>query len=157
MRSFARAICGGVILAATVTTASADDAKEAAIQQDKKLLAGTWRAIALVINGNQAAEEDARKLVVVKDADGAWTVFADGNQISKGATEIDPAAKPKTVNFTPTEGGGVGNLHLGIYEVGEKTRRLCFAPPGKERPTEFNSMPGSEHILITFEREETKQ
>jgi uncharacterized protein (TIGR03067 family) len=64
--------------------------------------------------------------------------------------------KPKTIDFTATEGEGKGNQYLGIYELSEKTRKMCFAPPGKERPTEFSSMPGSEHILVTFEREKNK-
>ena len=31
-----------------------------------------------------------------------------------------------------------------------------FAPAGKDRPTEFSSLAGSEHILVTFEREKAK-
>jgi len=54
------------------------------------------------------------------------------------------------------EGDGKGDHYLGIYELGEKTRKMCFAPPGKERPTEFTSMPDNEHILVTFEREKAK-
>ena len=60
--------------------------------------------------------------------------------------------KPKTIDFTPTEGGGKGDQYLGIYELGEKTRKLCFAPSGKDRPTEFSSTPENQHILVTFER-----
>ena len=44
------------------------------------------------------------------------------------------------------------SMQVGIYELGEKSRKLCFALPGKDRPTEFSSAPGSEHILVTFER-----
>jgi len=65
---------------------------------------------------------------------------------------FDPTKSPKTIDFTIKEGDGKGNLHLGIYELGENTRNLCFAPPGKERPTEFTSKPGSQHILVAFER-----
>jgi uncharacterized protein (TIGR03067 family) len=74
-------------------------------------------------------------------------------EISKGTSTFDPTKKPKTIDFTPTEGEGKGNLYLGIYELGENTRKLCFAPAGKERPTEFSSTPSNEHILVTFERE----
>jgi uncharacterized protein (TIGR03067 family) len=60
---------------------------------------------------------------------------------------------PKSLDFTPTEGDAKGQLFLGIYELGEKNRRMCFAPTGKERPSEFSSSRGSGHILLTFERE----
>jgi len=65
---------------------------------------------------------------------------------------FDPTQKPKTIDFTPTTGDAKDKLHLGIYQLGENARKLCFAPPGKERPTEFSSEPGSGHILVKFER-----
>jgi uncharacterized protein (TIGR03067 family) len=88
-------------------------------------------------------------------SDGTWSIHTD-DKVIKGTSTIDPTKKPKTIDFTPTEGDGKGELHLGIYELGEKTRKLCFAPPGKDRPTEFSSMAGSEQILVTFEREKAK-
>jgi uncharacterized protein (TIGR03067 family) len=93
---------------------------------------------------------------VVNGSDGTWTLRSDDKEMNKGTSTIDPRKKPKTIDFTITEGEGKGNEHLGIYELGEKTRKLCFASPGKERPTEFSSAPGSGQILVTFEREKAK-
>ena len=146
----------GALLAAIGATVSADDAKDEAIKKDRKQIEGTWRIVALVVNGNKAMEEDAKKLTVVNCSDGTWSIRSEGNEVTKGTSTIDPTKKPKTLDFTPTEGEGKGNLHLGVYELGEKTRKMCFAPPGKERPTEFSSAAGSEHILVTFEREKAK-
>lgn len=106
------------------------------------------------MNGNKAGEEDARKLSVVNGSDGTWRLFSEGKEISKGTSTIDPTKKPKPLDFTTTE--GEGKQYLGIYELGEKTRKMCFVPPGKERPTEFTTTAGSEHILVTFEREKAK-
>ena len=146
----------GVFLTAITTIAYADDAKDEAIKKDQKLIEGTWRIVALEVNGNKAGEEDARKLSVVNGSDGTWRLLSEGKEISKGTSTIDPTKKPKTLDFTATEGEGKGNQYLGIYELGEKTRKMCFAPPGKDRPTEFTSTPGSEFILVTFEREKAK-
>jgi uncharacterized protein (TIGR03067 family) len=133
--------------------ARADDAKDEAIKKDRKLIEGTWRIVALEINGNKSSDEDAKKLTVVNGPDGTWTILSEGKEVAQGTNSFDPTRQPKTIGFTITEGGGKGNVHLGIYELGEKSRKLCFAPPGKDRPTEFTSTPGSEHILVTFERE----
>ena len=38
--------------------ASADDANEEAIKKDRERIQGLWRVVALVIDGNEAAEED---------------------------------------------------------------------------------------------------
>ena len=143
-------------LIAVVAFATAEDAKDEAIKKDRKLIEGTWRVVALEVDGNKASNEDAKKITVVNGPDGTWTLFSDGKEIGKGTNSFDPTKKPKTIDFTQTEGEGKGNLYLGIYELSENTRKLCFAPPGKDRPTEFISMPGSEHILVTFEREKSK-
>ncbi len=154
-RSFSALLFAGAMLTAA-TMATADDAKDEAVKKDRKRIEGTWRVVALEVNGNKATAVDAKKLTVVNAADGTWSLRSEGNEISKGTSTIDPTKTPKTLDFTPTEGEGKGNQYLGIYELGEKTRKMCFAPPGKERPTGFTSTPGSEHVLVTFEREPAK-
>jgi uncharacterized protein (TIGR03067 family) len=138
------------------TIASFADDKAEAVKKEQKQLEGTWKVVSVEVNGNKATEEDARKLTVVNGPDGIWCLRSDGIEISKGTNVLDPAKSPKTIDFTPTNGEGAGSLYVGIYELGEKTRKLCFAPPGKERPTEFKSTPDSEHILVLFEREKAK-
>ncbi len=142
----------GALLSAMVTTAAADDAKDEAIKKDRKKIEGTWRIVELVVDGNKAEQEDARKLTVVNGPDGTWSLRSEDKEISKGTSTFDSTQKPKTIDFTATDGGGKGNQYLGIYELGEEARKLCFAPPGKDRPTEFASAPGSEHVLVKFER-----
>ncbi len=146
----------GALFTAIAAIASAGEAKDEAIKKDRKQIEGTWRIVTLEVNGNKAMEEDAKKLTVVNGADGTWSLLSEDKEISKGTSTIDPMKKPKPIDFTATEGEGKGNQYLGIYELSGKSRKMCFAPPGKERPTEFSSMPGSEHILVTFEREKNK-
>lgn len=142
----------GFLIAASAAMASAADAKGAAIQKDRTQIEGTWRVVTLVVNGNRAMDEDARKLTVVNGSDGTWSLWSEGKEISKGASSFDPMKTPKTLDFTPTEGAGKGDPLLGIYELGGDTRKMCFAPLGKGRPSDFVSVPGSEHICLTFER-----
>jgi uncharacterized protein (TIGR03067 family) len=146
----------GLLLAITVSFATADDAKDEAIKKDRKQIEGTWRVVSLEVDGNKVPDDDAKKITVVNGPDGTWSLFSDGKEVGKGTNSFDPTKKPKTIDFTQTEGEGKGNLYLGIYELEENARKLCFAPPGKDRPTEFISMPGSEHVLVKFEREKAK-
>jgi uncharacterized protein (TIGR03067 family) len=145
----------GALLAGIGAIVSADDAKDAAIKNDRKQIEGTWRIVAVVINGEKAPDEVVKNFTVVNGSDGTWTLRTDDKEI-KGTSTFDPTKKPKTIDFTPTDGEDKGKLHLGIYELGEKTRKMCFAPAGKDRPTDFSSLAGSEHILVTFEREKAK-
>lgn len=134
-------------------TAYGDEALEEAIRKDRQMIEGTWRVIALEVNGNVSNEADARKLVVTNGSDGTWSLAVDGKEIAHGTSEIDPTKTPKTLDFTITEGDAKGKEFLGIYELGEKTRRMCFAGEGMERPKEFASPAGSGQILLRFERE----
>ncbi len=136
--------------------ASADDAKEKVIQKDHRRIEGTWRITSLEINGKKSKDDDAEKLTVVNDGKGTWSVRSEGKAISRGTSTLDPTKKPKTIDFTPTEGGGKGDQFRGIYQLGKNTRKLCFAPAGKDRPTEFSSTPDNQHILVTFEREKAE-
>lgn len=146
-------LCGILI----TTIASADDVKDEAIKKDRKRIQGTWQVTSLAINGNKAKDEDAEKITVVNGADGTWTVVSEGKNISNGTSTFDSTSKPKKIDFTPTEGGGKGDLFLGIYKLGKDTRKLCFAPSGKDRPTEFVSTPDNQYILVTFKRVKAEQ
>lgn len=139
----------GVLLAGT---ASADDAKDEAIKQDRQQIQGTWRVVALTVNGNKSEDEDAKKITVVNGDDGTWSIRLEGKEISKGTSTFDPTQKPKTIDFTPTEGEGKGEQYFGIYQLRKNKRRLCFAPAGKDRPKKFSSTPENQQIVVTFER-----
>ena len=62
--------------------------------------------------------------------------------------------KPKTQDFSQTsEGENKGKTTLGIYEIDGDTLKTCSAEPGKDRPTEFSTNPGSGHFLRVFKKE----
>lgn len=140
-----------VIGSVTANFATADDAKEA-VNKDRQRIEGTWQVTALTINGNKAKAEDVKKLTVVNGSDGTWSVRSEGREISSGTSTVDPTKKPKTIDFTPTSGGGKGEKFLGIYKLGKNSRRLCFSPSGKARPTEFSSTTDNQHVLVVFKR-----
>ena len=146
----------GVIAAAISVFASAEDAKDEAIKKDRKQIEGTWKIVTLELDGNKSTGDDINKLTVVNGADGSWILNNDGAESSQGTSTIDPTKKPKTIDLTPTVGDDKGQQYLGIYELGENTRKLCFALAGKPRPTEFSSPPGSDRFLVTFERVKAK-
>ena len=124
---------------------------------DHKAMAGTWRVISLDANGSLNDSEDVRKITVIDEPNGDWSLVVDGNTIAKGTSAIDEATNPKTVDLTITEssdGNNVGRTYEGIYELGTDTRRVCLAMDGGERPTQFFSAAGSGHVLVTYEKVE---
>jgi len=146
----------GVLLAYCHRAITDDAGKDEAIKKERSKYEGTWRVDSLEVDGNKASDDDARKITVINRIDGTWVICIDGSETYRGTSEIDPTKKPKTIDFTPTEGDAAGMKHLGIYEIEENTRRLCFAKPGQERPTEFSAPAGSGHLLVTFKREKSQ-
>jgi uncharacterized protein (TIGR03067 family) len=140
-----------IAIAGLVAAAGAD--REAAIRQDRSIYRGTWRVVSLQVDGKMAAEQDAKKLSVINRDGGLWSLLSAGKEISAGTSEIDPTKAPKTIDFVPSTGSDKGKLYLGIYALLGDHRKLCFAGPGKPRPLEFTSKPGSGVILVAFERE----
>lgn len=156
-----RSLFGLLVFATIFTTFStisvADDAKDEAIKKDRKQIEGIWRVVSLTVDGNKSKADEATKLTVVNGPDGTWALLADGKELFKGVSSIDPTKKIKTIDFAITDAEGKSIQYLGIYQLGEKTRNLCFAPAAKGRPTEFASKSGSESIYATFDRETAKK
>ena len=140
-----------LLFVVTGLTAAADD-KDKAIKEDRKKYEGTWQVVSLEVNGNKSAEEDAKKITVINDADGKWAIEVEGKVIARGTSEIDPTKKPRTVDLMVTEGDGKGQTALGIYEFGEDSRKVCLAPAGKARPAEFSSTAANGHVLAVLKR-----
>jgi uncharacterized protein (TIGR03067 family) len=118
----------GILLLTGVT--SGGDAKK---DQDK--LQGKW-----------VAELDGKKVELKITKDQFAITFSDGDKekVFKGAVKIDPASKPKHIDFTIEEADKfVGETARGIYELEGDTLKWCSSAPGKaERPSEFPAMQG---------------
>ena len=113
---------------------------------------GTWQVVSLEIDGNKTDEQDAKKITVVNEADGKWRLEVDGKVIARGTSEIDPTKKPKAIDLTETEGDDKGKTALGIYEIGDDERKVCYAKAGMERPDDFSAPAGSGRILAVLKR-----
>lgn len=119
---------------------------------DRERYAGTWRVVSIEANG-EVSREDQRTILVENHPDGSWILTVDGHEVSRGTSTMDPLAVPKEIDLEITAGDGTGSILKGIYELGEKTRRLCFRGGNGWRPREFSGAAGSDSVLIVFERQ----
>jgi uncharacterized protein (TIGR03067 family) len=132
MRKAALALTAAGFLLVGLTHA-ADDDKELA------KLKGKWDITSV--------ERDGKAMDTFKDGardiDGAkYTMTSKAGAKFIGAFKIDPSKKPKVMDLMPEDGQYKGKTLLGIYELDGDTLKICFAEPGKDRPTEFSSKNG---------------
>jgi uncharacterized protein (TIGR03067 family) len=108
--------------------------------------------VSIEANG-EVSRENERTILVANHPDGTWTLTVDGREVSRGTSTMDPLAVPKEIDLEITAGDGMGSILKGIYEVGDRTRRLCFRGGNGWRPREFSGAAGSDSVLIVFERQ----
>jgi uncharacterized protein (TIGR03067 family) len=141
-----RALATGLVVLALVGAGTAQDAKKEMAQLD-----GEWAMVSGEIDG-QAMPEEMRKTATRVVKDGETTVTVGGQLFMKAKFAIDPAKKPKTIDYTMTGGPTQGKTQLGIYELDGDTVKFCFSGPGKDRPTDFTTKEGSGRTLSVWKR-----
>ena len=134
MQAMDQAFADAAALGVTVYCAAGDSGSGDGEQDGKAVPEETVKGARLVIKGD-------RHTVRV------------GGETMVGTHRLDPSKEPKAIDATDTEGPYKGKTIHGIYELTDDTYKVCFAAPGKDRPTEFASKPGSGHRLIVMRRQ----
>jgi uncharacterized protein (TIGR03067 family) len=140
-------VLAAVVLVSVNRSAAQDSAKKEMAQLD-----GEWSMVSGEANGMVMPKNmvSTGKRVA---KDGETTISMAGQLYFRAKFSIDPAKKPKTIDYVMTEGPTKGKTQLGIYELDGDTVKFCFAAPGRDRPTEFASKEGSQQTLSVWKRE----
>ena len=153
--TFAGSLLAAVMMVAGIARGLSQEAvvpEQESVARARALDAGTWKIVAIESDG-EAKPGDAREVIVVNQADGAWTMTVDGLEVNRGESRMDPLADPPEIDVEITSGDGKGKVLQGIYEVTETRRRLCFRGEQGWRPREFRTQPGDGAVLVTFEKQ----
>ena len=140
-----------VLLLAIAVTAAADAPADTG-KKDLEQMQGDWASDSYAADGMQLPDDDARAYFRTIKGD-AYTVARYKRVLGKGTIKLDAAKKPKAIDALPA---GSDKPLLGIYEFDGDKMKLCFAGPGKDRPTAFTSAAGSGHTLTVWVREKKK-
>ncbi len=135
---------------ALVALLGTDTGKEET-RKEMARLDGEWTMVSGEIDG-QLLPDELRKTAKRVARDGETTVTMGGRVFMKAQFTVDPTKKPKTIDYTFTEGPTKGKTQLGIYELDGDTVKFCFASPGKDRPTDFTTKEGSGRTLSVWKR-----
>src|SRR5207245_11013276 len=126
----------GLLLAACNRQAPAP----AAPKTDSDRFQGTWYLVMAMQDGKALPEEKVKQTTIVFKGDTfRFPGSAEYATSKSGTIKLDENKTPKEMDAISTE----KEVMLGIYAVEENGYKVCFAPVGKPRPTEFTSTPGS--------------
>ena len=121
---------------------------QAGDQQDLEKFQGTWKLASATRDGKALADKVKQITIVFKGDTFRFPELAEYATSKEGTIKLDATKTPKQMDATSTG----GEVMLGIYDLEGNRYKVCFAPVGKPRPSEFVSTPGSGYILQFWER-----
>lgn len=147
-------MCVRVLLALVPVLLLAAEGAHKPTKEELKKLQGKWLLVSGEKEGEKVAQEHVEKSYIVWKGQRATVHTPHQTQeIILAEVVIDPSKNPKLIDWVRSTGPWKGKKMEGIYEfLGKDEFRVCFAVPGKERPKEFSTKPGSGHILHQWKR-----
>ena len=139
-QSFILSVAAGLLVVSGVLGCQSKSEDKKTVADDMKKAEGTWTLVSGEVDGTPLPEQDVKnaKLTIVGDA---YTVDLGANGVKKGIQKLDSTKTPKQIDAKDSAGPTVGENH-GIYEfTADGDFRVCFAAPGKDRPTAFVTKP----------------
>src|SRR5262245_38052387 len=123
---------------------------------DQQRLQGDWTLVEQVRDGKKATAAEIKGTMLHIDGLN-WTISGNPSLgTSQGGTmTIDPAKSSKAMDSVQSAGPDKGKTFLGIYRLSGDQQSVCFAPPGKPRPTKFAAPAGSGCIYQIWKRKKS--
>jgi len=144
-----------ILVAMMAVLLLAADAKDDAVAGELQKFAGDWVLAGGEKEGQKLTQEQikvgkinwkGRDCVVV-------TPHQSPDPIKGTLMSIDPTKSPKEMDWIRSTGPDAGKPFKAIYEfISNDEYRVCFAPPGKDRPKEFKTQPGTGQMMHVWKR-----
>jgi RNA polymerase sigma factor (sigma-70 family) len=117
---------------------------------DAQQLPGTWVLVRKVSDGQESPADQIRDLRL-ELTDTAFRSEHIGRVFRQATYTIDPTRNPKWMDLM-SQGDIPAHQCQAIYRIEGDQLTLCHTRPGGERPTRFESQPGSGVILTLWRR-----
>ena len=114
-----------------------------AIAEELARFEGTWRQVSCEADGVTDPPDEFGSAPITTFAGNTYVVtLADGTIVLVGTFTLDPAQRPKAVDWTDTCGTDKEKTFPAIYAFEGNHLIFCAADEGMERPKEFRTRVG---------------
>jgi uncharacterized protein (TIGR03067 family) len=114
---------------------------EASDKEDLERHQGTWTIVWEEYDGERLPRGESVGLTrIVK---GHEATRMKGQEASKSILRLDSSKQPRQYDAEIVDGPNTGQIIRGIYEFDGDYLKMCSGAPGKARPREFITSPGS--------------
>lgn len=139
-----QSLCLFVIVLSTCVGGAGQDKP----RDEREALQGSW----VLIEQLPRAIPDIRCERIVFKGDKLTLHYRLDGQIGVVETrfKLNPKAKPKAIEFTPTEGDRKGEIFLGIYELKGDELKISYRGSGASRPRDFDDKMEGNQSTIYF-------
>ncbi len=135
-----------------LTMSGVAKAQSKAVKDEIAKMGGTWSMVSAERDG-QPVPEFLVKTGKREATGNSTSVTVGGSVILKATFTVDPTKKPKTVDYTLTDGKSAGKKQLGIYEFKGDTMKICFASPGAPRPKVYKTKMGDKTTVSVWKKD----
>ena len=98
-------------------------AQDDAAKEEMKKLQGTWKVVAMTIDGKEQPVDNLKLTVVIKD--NTIIMKADDKVAVDGTVQIKPNVKPKQFDITHNIGEVKGKVDMSVYVLDGDTLKIA--------------------------------
>lgn len=138
------ALAGLAAFAALPPLSSAQEKGAAALE-------GKWIAVSLTADGKEHKDEGVQLMTLHFRGDKLTVSVLDKKQ--EGTFRIDAGKKPAHIDIEQPD---QKRRSIGIYKIEKDVLTICYDETGEKRPTAFQALPGTTHVLLVLKRGEAK-
>ena len=122
-----------------------------ALDPELQKMQGEWLMLAGEMDGQKLPESFLKGARRVAKGD-TVTVRMSGQRFWHARVALNTNKQPREIDYEVASGPSQGKKQFGIYEWDSGKLKICFADPGKDRPTDFTTEKGSGRSSSVWER-----
>jgi uncharacterized protein (TIGR03067 family) len=123
-----------------------------AVKKELAKFAGSWRLVAIEIDGKRNELQEANQTIYVLEGNKAYYLDKANKKVFWAELTIDPNTKPKLVDLMIKE---KNQTWEGIYKVEGEDAAICanlVTDGAKERPSEFKTAEKFGFVIMHFRK-----